>query len=153
MPRDTQKSKVYRAERITWARGEPSRMPLDFSTIKECQAFVNRVTKSKVWKSMNGRQFIHVKPVPENRWARGWHDKIELPAWAFGKVVILHELAHSIVLRIDWQNGTHDGDFVHIFRQLIEQELGIDERRRFDRVAEEGGVKWGRSAAMRRYVD
>ena len=153
MPRDSQRSKLYRAEHVTFARGEPLKMPLDFETIKECQTYVNRVTKSKFWKSMGGRSFVHVKPVPSRNYARGWRNRIELPPWAFGKVVILHELAHALTLQVDWQDGTHGPDFVYVYRQLLEQELGIDERRRFDRVAEVNRVQWGMSAAMRRRLD
>ena len=153
MPRDSQRSKLYRSEHNTWATGEPRKMPLDFETVKECQKFVNKVTRSKFWKSTGARAFIHVKPVPNRQYARGWRNRIELPPWAFSKVVILHELAHSLALAIDWENGTHGPDFVYLYRQLIEQELGIDERRRFDRVAEVNNVRWGLSAAMRRSLN
>ncbi|RKZ95672.1 MAG: hypothetical protein DRQ40_03050 [Gammaproteobacteria bacterium] len=126
--------------------------PKDFDSVEDVQAYVNAVTKSKFWKEAGGRQFVHVAPVPDRQWARGWYNKIELPRWAYSKVVILHELAHSLALQHDYHDATHGPAFVFLFRRLIEQELGADERARYDRVAEVNGVKWGVSAAMRRFT-
>lgn len=127
---------MYRAEHITFGR------PKDFETINDVQKYVNRVTRSKFWKQAGGRPFVLVKQVPNNQNARGWRERIHVPQWGFGKPVVLHELAHSLAYTLDMSEPHHGGLFVLLFRRLIEQELGIDERRRFDRVAELGGVSW-----------
>ena len=114
--------------------------PIHFQTIADIQKFVNHVTRSKFWKQAGGRPFVLAKQGRNTNAARGWTDCVEIPPWGFSKPVILHELAHSLSYRVNMHEPDHGGLFVLIFRRLIERELGIEERRRFDRVAECGNV-------------
>lgn len=146
--RDSQRSKVYLSERITW-RLPPEGVvrtsqgwPKDFDSIQEVQAFVNHVTTSPFWKQVGGRQFVHARPVVNRSIAKGWAHAIDIPEWAYSKVVILHELAHSLTMGVVYNVAAHGPEFVLIFRRLIEQELGADERRRFDVNADEQRVSW-----------
>lgn len=116
--------------------------PKDFETIKEVQTYVNQVTRSPFWIGARGRRFVHVKPVPNRNVARGWVSKIEIPEWAYSKVVVLHELAHGLAEYLDRNSAPHGPAFVLVFRRLIEQEFGIEERQRYDLIAESVRVSW-----------
>ncbi len=142
MPRDSQKSKVYKAERLAFATGKYSSYPVDFPTDREMQAFVNQVTRSKFWKSAGGTVSVIVKPVPNNRYARGWDRIIEIPDWGRTKSVVLHELSHALVGR-ELMDYTHGQEFVLVYRRLIEEHMGTGWRQMFDREAEALKVKWG----------
>ena len=145
MRRDSQKSKLYTAERDVF-HGLNGKFPIEFDTIKEAQAFTNKTTRSPLWKKLGGRAFVHARQINRNnQYARGWINGIELPPWAMGRPVILHELSHGL-------NGTlgngvehHGPEFVFLYRKLIEQEYGDDMRRQFDLAAEARGVRWNPS--------
>jgi hypothetical protein len=116
--------------------------PKHFETVRDVQQYVNSITKSPFWKEMGGVNFVRVKPVSNRNNARGWISFVEIPPWAYSKPVILHELAHSLTAKLDLSAPDHGPLFVLLFRRLIEQELGIDERRRFDLNAERERVSW-----------
>lgn len=149
MPRDSQRSKVYRAERAAFATNN-GRFPIEFKTVKQAQAFVNRVTKSAFWIEAEGRSFVHLKPVPHRQYARGGERQIEIPPWAMNRAVILHELAHALLLQVDWQDDSHGPGFVLIYRRLLEQHVSDEARRLFDAYADVENVKSGLTAALKR---
>jgi len=152
--RDSQKAKLYAAERAMWYEDEEtlvgdryySHPPIDFKTPRELQLFVNRVTATKFWKQCGGRTMVQAKA--NNRWingARGREMQIEIPPWAMTKPTVLHELTHSLTYRVAGARtgAIHGPEFVLLLRRLIEEHLGDDERRQFDIKLEEQGVRWG----------
>lgn len=127
-----------------WGKRVPDGIdwPRDFDTIKEVQTYVNQVTQSTFWIGARGRRFVHVKPVPNRNVARGWVTKIEIPEWAYSKVVVLHELSHGLAESLSSFSAAHGPEFVLVFRRLIEQEFGMAERQRYDLIAESLKVSW-----------
>lgn len=152
--RDNQRLKLYRTEREVFHKNHGS-FPVDFETAREVQQYVNKVTRSKFWKGMGGRQFVHARLVNGNRrYARGWSTRIELPPWAKSRIIILHELSHSLKESISGRSQSHGPEFVLIYRRLIEQEYGQEIRAEFDHAAERNHVRWGlngNSAITRRF--
>lgn len=122
--RDSQRSKVYAAERAS-IQGMGRRG----MTIEECQEYVNRVTHTK-W-------FV-------GRWGTGWRVKVKhgrnggtayggswgymtLGVWARCEPVILHELAHHIVTDtygeyVAW----HGWQFAETFLALVKHHMGAE---------------------------
>jgi hypothetical protein len=142
MPRDSQKTKFYKTERDVFATRN-GHFPIDFETDREVQAFVNRVTKSREWKRFGGRAFVQVVHIKRNnQWARGWGNKIEIPPWARGKAVVLHELTHGLTYDNGLLTEHHSQSFAFLYRQLISQEFGDEKRRLFDLAGERRGLKW-----------
>jgi hypothetical protein len=141
MPRDSQKTKFYKTERAIFMKN--GKFPIDFETDREVQTYVNRTTKSKEWKRFGGRQFVQVVHIKRNnQWARGWPNKIEIPPWAQGKAVVLHELSHGLTYDNGLLTEHHSPSFAFLYRQLISQEFGDETRRHFDLAGESRGLKW-----------
>lgn len=141
MPRDSQKTKFYETEREIFF--EFGKYPIEFTTDRQVQAYVNRVTKSREWKRLGGRQFVQVVHIRrDNQWARGWANKIEIPPWARSKSVLLHELCHGLTYDNGLLTEHHSPSFAFLFRKLIAWEFGDDTRRQFDLAGERRGLKW-----------
>lgn len=150
--RDSQRTKLYAAERAMWFEVDGTMIGdrfyqhpfLDFDTPRELQQFVNTVTRSRFWKSVGGRSMVHAKA--NNRWssgARGRVTQLDVPPWGMQKPTVLHELAHSLAYTMVPSKPDHGQEFVLIFRRLIENHMGDDVRRKFDLQLEEHRVKWG----------
>ena len=142
MRRDSQKQKFYDTEREIFL-GLNGKFPIDFKTDREVQAFVNKTTKSREWKRLGGRTFVQVIHINRTRqWARGWSSAIEIPPWARGKAVVLHELCHGLTYHNDAAVQHHGPEFTFLYRKLISQEFGDETRRLFDLAGEERGLRW-----------
>src|SRR5215212_239020 len=102
--RDSQRQKLYNAERIAFNGGiEENDAPPDYRTVAEVQACVDHVTASDRWKALGfshlgvfGRNSLTVKDGRGRR--RGAADPfsntIKMPKWARLRWYIMHELAH-----------------------------------------------------------
>jgi putative metallohydrolase (TIGR04338 family) len=125
MKRDFQRSRVYAAEREL--DGTPTHRKL-----AECQAFVDKVLRSKWWRSRGGESGIVVEDGRGRSRAcyqsgffsmtgRGIRPPVvKLPRWARSELVILHELAHSLTNGGPW----HGREFARNFLALVGRFMG-----------------------------
>ncbi len=140
--RDTQKEKFYRAERGVFGYWEDDSATLE--DLREAQQYANRVTSSKVWLQLGGPRFVLVKDGrSRRRAAMVGATAIAVPRWARQEAMILHELTHILMFRLDKKAAYHGPQYVLMFRVLVESMLGLDKRLELDHALEEGGVRWG----------
>lgn len=122
-PRDSQRSKLYAAERDT--RGEHAGR--SYKTIDQCQAFADHVTKAAWTKKHMPALALYRRTVQHGggaSYARTDHYTIWLPAWARCDMVILHELAHCFVTSHRYAH--HGREFAHAFLRLVRRFIGRD---------------------------
>ena len=152
--RDFQVSKVYRSERehSAWIEVEPwdkpnSEVKLRLMSLDECRNYVGRINRSRWFKSRyNGRgrppgYKIKVEHQPGTSWARGSYGKgwINLPAWARQELVILHELAHAMLM--SGRIAPHGCTFCRLYLDLIKRWMGQEAWAEMKICFKNGGVK------------
>lgn len=121
MIRDTQRLKLYRAERMTRAFLAE---PMDWY---DTRAYVGRVTASKFWQE----EFGHGVVVCDGRArtsaaAIGGHT-ITLPRWSRVPIIILHELAHIAIYRKQrYGVASHGREFAAMYLRLVRRFLGVE---------------------------
>lgn len=131
-PRDSQRSKVYKAEWMLRRAGAPGAERIE--SVHEIQVYLDKLTASAWWK----RNFPHVKfrrrryGEPDSvilvKDGRGrssaggcsYTQEISMPTWSRTKAVILHEVAHVVSPRGAW----HDWRFCANFLKLVQHCLG-----------------------------
>lgn len=116
--RDSQRAKVYKAERL--ALEVFDNKPL---TLAEAEKIKMKVIKSYKLHRDIIIQFRHcyLKTAYAKNW--GWNYKIVLPLSAQNKLYFCHELAHIIA---GFNNG-HNGKFVSVFLKLVKRFMGKTE--------------------------
>lgn len=120
--RDTQRKRLYDAERTILAWGRCKGDPL--STVEECQAFVDKVMASR-WVATRWRRKVTVRPGHGHTRATGSPTSgiIQLPTWSRFPLVILHELAH--VLNTTSSYAPHGPEFAGLYAALVERHIGV----------------------------
>lgn len=123
--RDSQKSKVYKAESFLKIRQELND--------EEVEEFVLSILVSDVWAEFN-KHFIYDKDqdVPLNlnprakRVATGGVNGLTLPDWAKNKGIIIHELAHVVIQRMfnysikrDRNIQSHGKEYCFVYLYLL----------------------------------
>lgn len=125
-PRDSQRSKVYKAERrMSEHMGQKM-------TLCEVSNFVDKVVFSARFKALT-QSVYHGIPVTigdgrgrTSACAIGYHT-IKLPNWSRTKLVVLHELAHIAVTRSkDMMAPSHGWQFCHAYLALVRTFMGVD---------------------------
>lgn len=121
--RDSQRSKVYKAERAidSYATALPQ--------IADIERFVKKAWASKrVQKAWPKATRIYLPEVGDGRGrtsAGGTYNGILMPVWSRNSVIVLHELAHCIVAR---QYGSkpagHGWQFAGVFLKLVLYMIG-----------------------------
>ena len=147
MPRDSQRSKVYRAGWAVFAAehgwGIEPQLTLD-----ECQEYVDKVTGSKWWAKRARRHGWRTGPVVvtpghgQRRalYKRRWpHPQIGLPRWSRNHAVILHELAHHAT---SFDHASHGREFCRNFIRLVQRWMGVDVAKALKAAFDETGAKW-----------
>lgn len=144
-PRDSQKSKLYRAERHAFLSGDMAFFQHDlhaFPDLKACRLFALRVVQSKTvrrwWPHTTRITDVYVGPGKGARIARGSYDwsrseaRLKLPRWSRNKPIILHELAHSIseVNAGPGQRPAHGREFAGILLKLVGLFIGREAKKR-----------------------
>jgi len=112
--RDTQRQAVY-----NWEYRVKQRFPKQNKqlSLPECKALVRRV-----WNDYFPDEWPpEVRDGRGTKWARGSRHKISLPKWARTKVVVLHEIAHSLQGKTPW----HSPGFTTLLVQLWHKYAGI----------------------------
>lgn len=130
--RDSQRSKVYKAERKA-LEGLPCDELHDLS-VQECQEIVDKVVSSRWWQGRYGMMLTPptVKAGQGARWAtaRLHEHTIVLPLWARKQWVILHELAHYAVrapLSPYLKVAAHGPEFCKEYLALVKRWIGPEE--------------------------
>lgn len=138
-PRDSQRSRVYAAERA-WAAemGYPNRG--DFADRAEVQAYVDRVTRSRWWLDRGGRRQITVSP-GKKRGAFSYNGRAEIsvPRAMMRRWVVLHELAHQLSPR---HEASHGRTFARRYLAVVQHYLGTDAAKALRRHFREHKVRW-----------
>lgn len=140
-PRDSQRSKLYRAESTP-----PAMQGGEMPTVPEVQAFVDKVMGSawaaKRWPRMSKRQVL-VKDGRGRRRACGSFSYIKLPCWTRTKRVILHELAHSITLRLHRSTvAAHGREYAGVLVALVGRWMGEETARQLKAAFRKARVKY-----------
>lgn len=127
---DSQRMKVYRAE---WAFAAAYGLGNSFATLKDAQAYANKITKSKTWKKVQspayGKTRKHIPLELKNNnnsyigrvagcIGRSWGGKIDLTREGMNELVLLHELAHEAGYT------DHDVGFRQAFVKLVSRFMG-----------------------------
>ena len=131
--RDTQKSRVYSAERSV-----PHGRRLE--TVPEIQAFLDGIIKQKWFIQRYGEK--HPISISDGRGTRiarggGWH--VNLPGWSRSELIILHEFAHN--LQPSW-SAWHGREFCKIFLELVSFVMGRVAYSLLKAAYQEKRVKW-----------
>jgi putative metallohydrolase (TIGR04338 family) len=142
-PRDSQKTRVYNAERALQCGDQGW-------TYRETQKYVNDITKTRWWQNRGGPPFVLVKDGRGTTWAKAWDpyttDKgedrpatISLPRWARDPVVVLHELSH--ILTPDTE-AAHGPAYCANYLTLVKRFIGEEAHRTLRDSFKEHKVKW-----------
>jgi putative metallohydrolase (TIGR04338 family) len=142
-PRDSQKSKVYAAERRI-QRGDQG------WSYQETQDFVDRITRTRWWLNRQGPPFVYVKDGRGTRWALAFDPyvtpkgeyrpaTINLPRWARDPIVVLHELTHILTPATE---AAHGETFCGTYLALVKRFMDIETRDALRQSFREHGVKW-----------
>ena len=128
-PRDTQRSRVYSAERMAFpeAFGRSSGEP-GLQSIPECQAFITRITRQAWYKRRfpDGRWTVTVGHNQGRGGARGGYGSITISGYYRNRVVLLHELAHNAVGPGPWRAG-HGWEFAKAYLDLVRHVMGRED--------------------------
>lgn len=146
--KDSTQNKVYTAEfkyHKTYGYG------IKFKTIEECDKYVQRVTKSKLWLELSGgdgRKVITVSKNKCRRWAgRAWGSHIDLAPSGYNQYVILHELAHCS------GNMHHDVSFRQDLIKLISRFIGRKEAKHLKKCFLSDGLKMTIKSTVKNPLD
>ena len=133
--KDSNQSKVYSAEfKYHKVHGYGSK----YKTIEECEKYVKRVTKSKLWAELCGgdRKVITVDSFNARRWAgMTYGSHINLSVSGYNQYVILHELAHCC------GNMHHDVSFRRDLVRLVSRFLGREQAKTLKQCFLSDGLK------------
>lgn len=149
--RDTQRSKVYKAERVLRQFAKPLPKVADVERFVKKQmarkAITNRYPRAtRVTKVKDGRG---------RRAACAWAGHtISIPLWARNDAIVLHEMAHIIVNREFWNvdYASHGWRFASVFLDLVRFVMGRDAHDALKASFKEHGVKFNKPRAKRVYT-
>jgi putative metallohydrolase (TIGR04338 family) len=141
--RDTQKSKVYAAEaKFRSMNFEPQILAdAKFSSIWECQNYVNRILDQQWFRARFGERQIVVDYGRNGGTAYGSR-RITLGVWARQPIVILHEIAHCVAP----YQVRHGAEFAGIYLFLVKQVYGADAAKALRDCYKEARVKTSNKA-------
>ena len=122
--RDTQRSRVYKAERIAL-----SGMAQPLPTVRDVERFVKRVFAMKrvrdAFPNMRADWMPTVRDGRGRRNACGWDGGIKIPLWARNEWVVVHELAHTIAWRqYGYRVAGHGWQFCAVYLKLVLYTMG-----------------------------
>lgn len=116
--RDTQKHKLYSAERVL----KPFSPTM--KSVEEVEAFVERVTKSKWFKKEFGLLGIRVEDGRSRQNAAARGSTLLMPRWSRSEYVTLHEIAHVVTdrRRFAWHGREYAGNLLKLVRHFLGKE-------------------------------
>ncbi len=120
--RDSQRSKVYKAQRVIDGKSF-------FNSVPKTQAYVDKITRSVWWKKQH-RGYIKTVKVKDGRRRKRASaygaNTIVMPSWSRYEMVILHELAHCIVHSYDAPEieAGHGRLYASLFLKIVKRFMG-----------------------------
>ena len=121
-PRDSQRSKVYKAE----VEAFPGIHEAAWGTLDECEAFAERVKATDYWQSNDGWMKVSFGDGRGRRRAcyKGAFRRVCLPKWARNRWVIVHEMAHCLThkthgMDVPAHGSTFCTHYAHLARELF----------------------------------
>jgi putative metallohydrolase (TIGR04338 family) len=147
MARDSQRSRVYKAEGRFWSQHECGKEQM---SLDECVAYVEKITRTAWWKKRANRH--RVRSLPKVKDGRGRRSAaasrpfwtIWLPRAYRDKATILHELAHLLVKPTD--QPPHGREFCAIYLELVKRFIGPEAAKGLKAEFKNGRAKTVRSA-------
>ncbi len=140
-PRDSQRAKVYKAERTVWNDAD-----YRHDDIKAAIAYVERVRASELVKRYAPELSRRPVEVGDGRGAaraKGGFFGISLPHWARTEFIILHELAHVAISRRHGINvAGHGWEFCDVYLRLVRTMLGVEAHDRLRDAFKAHGVRY-----------
>ena len=141
--KDSNQSKVYKSE---FKYHKQYGYGTKFTTIENCEKYVKRVTKSKLWRELCGgdAKVITVSKFNARRWAgMAYGSHINLSVSGFNQYVILHELAHCC------GNMHHDVSFRRDLVRLISRFIGREQAKYLKQCFLSDGLKMSRKQTVK----
>lgn len=131
-PRDTQRERLYRAEREAFlAKGISSMAdaPKDFATMLAIDEYVETVRTSK-WLAVHyPRGAMAPVRLVGGRGCNATESRIMLAKWGYVKWIVLHELAHVVTDRHHRYEKLpgHGREFARVYLALVRRWMGVAE--------------------------
>lgn len=120
--RDTQRARVYKCDRILMATA--AKLP----TVRDMERFVKKTFASKrvqeAYPKAMWRALPSVSDGRGRRRACGNEYGIRMPVWARDEAVVLHELAHTITMRLGGNEAFHGWQFCAVYLKLVLYMMG-----------------------------
>lgn len=148
-PRDSQRERVYQAEKPLMASQEK------FRSVEDCQAFVDEVVDSDWWLARFSR--ISKITVTDGRSRRrggaeytwgGW--EIAMPVFSRNRLYLLHEIAHCLGLPTE---AWHGPAYAARYLALVERWLGKKAARQLRADFAKEGVRYRGHAVPAKHRD
>lgn len=137
--RDSQRSKVYAAEREAF--GPAFGKKIADGGLAALTRVVRRVESSKTWKKLLAEAGCSPRPIEvldgrgcRRAFARGW--EIVFPVWSRTLPVVLHEMAHVARPLAD-----HNWPFVEAYVRLVSRFIGVEAAANLKREFKLAGVR------------
>lgn len=156
-PRDSQRSKVYAAERATFHDYSQPWQQAEYPTLAEATALVRRVERSASWAKLcdRGGMARTWRPVTVEAGRNGGHawgtHTISLGRYGRQDWVVLHELAHIATTRRygDLAAAAHGWQFCDTYLRLVRTWLGKPQRDALRAAFRAHGVRYTAPRAKR----
>lgn len=153
-PRDSQRSKVYKAESDTSMRVNPNYCN-DFPeimTLQEIESWVEKIMTSK-WFESNYPGVNQIIPAIRDgrgsRRAAANTRRMRFPIWTRFELMVLHELAHVVCAHIyrPYEIRMHGRAYCAVYLNLVKRWIGKPAHDELKKSFKKHGVKYGRSPA------
>ena len=140
--RDSQKSKLYKAEQDT----NRHRPEFEFESFEAAAAWAKQVGRSK-WlrRIFPNRPNLFIRPKHHGMATGLDSGRIRLPRWAWNKVIILHEVAHVMV----GEKHRHGREFARAMLMIVRHFLGVPYFKEMRLAYRSHGVKFHRARIAR----
>lgn len=140
--KDSNKTKVYSAE---WKFEAIHGMGKRFNSLEDCQKYVNRIVKSKLWNEMTEGKHINLSYTRATSiLGRAYGSHIELAKSGFNQYTILHELAHCVP-----GNMHHDVSFRQTLVKLVSRFWGREQAAELKKQFKAKGLKMTRKLTIK----
>ncbi len=139
-PRDVQRQHLYDAERVIPAWADPA---MKLPTVPEMQSFIDGVLAGRWLRSRWGLVHIEVRAGQGHRRAVSYGPVLHMPKWSRSRLVLLHELAHSLTPH---HFASHGPQFAGVFIALVERSMGKSTAADLRMAFRVKRVRWNREA-------
>lgn len=116
--RDTQRKRLYAADDVLGKFSDR------YETVEQIEAFLNRIWKSERFKAAYPNAVWQgpprIKDGRGTRIARGGYQVVSFPLWSRNTGVILHEVAHTVSVRVHGHRiAWHGWEFCEVYLKLV----------------------------------